>query len=84
MNNDRASKFVHEQIKRVSAFRNGVVGDVNEFGKLDVNSGERAHARTQIGTVLAQPVTPGSFALMLAGGENDQASALGYSPFLGG
>lgn len=78
-----AEEFVQSQIKRVPSFTLGVVGSVEE-GKSSVTSGGRSAARTGLGRVLAETVTPGATAIMLGGGENDQTQILGFAPFLGG
>lgn len=75
--------FVQRQLGRVPAFGIGKVSSVDgDTRALDVNSAGRAHDRTQLKTVLGQPLTEGANALLLAGGDNDAAQVIGYLPFM--
>lgn len=77
-------KFLRRQINRTSGFELGQIGVADAKGRASVRSGERSDPRSGLYTILAQPLQAGASALMLAGGDNDRASILGISPFLGG
>lgn len=77
-------RFLQRQIARVSSFGLGQVTEADEAGRASAITGSRAAPRTGLSTVLAQPLTSGATALLLAGGDNDAASILGHAPFLGG
>lgn len=75
---------LRRQIDRTPAFSIGITGPVDERGRTDCITPGRSSARASLATVLGQPLPEGTAALMLAGGDSDQAAVLGYAPFLTG
>lgn len=75
---------LRRQIDRTAGFEIGIIGVPDSKGRADVQSGGRAEPRSDLRTILAQPLQAGATCLMLAGGDNDRAQVIGISPFLGG
>lgn len=76
-------RYLQRQIARVPAFEVARVRQEGQGGATAYTNG-RAEPRDGLGVVLGQRVQSGSSALLLAGGDNDAAVALGTIPFLVG
>ncbi len=75
---------IRRQIDRVPTFTLAVTGEPDGRGRTDCTTSGRSAARSKLATVLGQPLPPQTTALLLAGGDSDQAAILGYAPFLTG
>lgn len=78
-----SQRYLQRQIARVPSFEVARVQQEDAGGASSYTNG-RNEPRDGLGVVLGQRVQSGTSALLLAGGDNDAAMALGTIPFIVG
>ncbi len=75
------NRFQHEG-RRIARFEPGQITSINDSQQAEVNTAGRDYPRTDVLNALPTSVYPGQQTAMLAGGDQDYPTQIGFLPYV--